>query len=162
MGASIHFAEVGRIWLKHKRRRIAVPGAGYMLLQRPVSRGSQTRHRDRGAAGKGGRRIRRGRRACPQPYVFGPRLRPRLQKRRYSILCASPIRSPKFRTHSGARHLSRWRNAGPATLGKGRRHGAKSDSLVVLRAQESCVHGEATKQKKTDSRETGIFILGKT
>jgi hypothetical protein len=37
---------------------------------------------------------------------------------------------------------------------KGRRHGAKSDSLVVLRARESCVHGEAAKQMKTDSRET--------
>lgn len=32
--------------------------------------------------------------------------------------------------------------------------GAKSDSLVVLRAQESCVHGEATKQMKTGSRDT--------
>jgi hypothetical protein len=37
---------------------------------------------------------------------------------------------------------------------KGRRHGAKSDSLVVLRARESRVHGEAAKQMKTDSRET--------
>jgi len=37
---------------------------------------------------------------------------------------------------------------------KGRRHSAKSDSLVVLRARESCVHGEAAKQMKTDSRET--------
>ena len=37
---------------------------------------------------------------------------------------------------------------------KGRRHGAKSDSLVVLRARESCAHGEAAKQMKTDSRET--------
>jgi len=37
---------------------------------------------------------------------------------------------------------------------KGRRHGAKSDSLVVLRARESRAHGEAAKQMKTDSRET--------
>ena len=37
---------------------------------------------------------------------------------------------------------------------KGRHHSAKSDSLVVLRARESCVHGEAAKQMKTDSRET--------
>ena len=37
---------------------------------------------------------------------------------------------------------------------KGRRHSAKSDSLVVLRARESCVHGEAAKQMKTDFRET--------
>jgi len=37
---------------------------------------------------------------------------------------------------------------------KGRCHSAKSDSLVVLRARESCAHGEAAKQMKTDSRET--------
>ena len=37
---------------------------------------------------------------------------------------------------------------------KGRRHSAKSDSLVVLRARESRAHGEAAKQMKTDSRET--------
>jgi hypothetical protein len=37
---------------------------------------------------------------------------------------------------------------------KGRRHGAKSDSLVVLRARESCAHGEAAKQMKTDLRDT--------
>ena len=36
----------------------------------------------------------------------------------------------------------------------GRRHSAKSDSLVVLRARESCAHGEAAKQMKTDFRET--------
>ena len=33
---------------------------------------------------------------------------------------------------------------------KGRRCSAKSDSLVVLRARESRVHGEAAKQMKTD------------
>jgi hypothetical protein len=37
---------------------------------------------------------------------------------------------------------------------KGRRHSAKSDSLVVLRARESRAHGEAAKQMKTDFRET--------
>ena len=37
---------------------------------------------------------------------------------------------------------------------KGRCHSAKSDSLVVLRARESCAHGEAAKQMKTDFRET--------
>jgi len=37
---------------------------------------------------------------------------------------------------------------------KGRRHSAKSDSLVVLRVRESCTHGEAAKQMKTDLRET--------
>jgi hypothetical protein len=36
----------------------------------------------------------------------------------------------------------------------GRRYSAKSDSLVVLRAQESCAHGEAAKQMKADFRET--------
>jgi len=35
-----------------------------------------------------------------------------------------------------------------------RRCGAKSDSLVVLRARESRVHGEATKQVKTGFRDT--------
>jgi hypothetical protein len=30
----------------------------------------------------------------------------------------------------------------------------KSDSLIVLRAQESCAHGEAAKQMKADFRET--------
>jgi len=30
----------------------------------------------------------------------------------------------------------------------------KSDSLVVLKAQENCVHGEAAKQMKADCRET--------
>jgi len=37
---------------------------------------------------------------------------------------------------------------------KGRRCSAKSDSLVVLRARESRVHGEAAKQMKTDLRDT--------
>ena len=37
---------------------------------------------------------------------------------------------------------------------KGRRCSAKSDSLVVLRARESRVHGEAAEQRKTDSRDT--------
>ena len=37
---------------------------------------------------------------------------------------------------------------------KGRRCGALSDSLVVLRVRESRTHGEAAKQMKTDSRET--------
>ena len=37
---------------------------------------------------------------------------------------------------------------------KGRCHSAKSDSLVVLGARESRVHGEAAKQMKTDFRET--------
>src|SRR5216683_1756667 len=37
---------------------------------------------------------------------------------------------------------------------KGRCHSAKSDSLIVLRARESRVHGEAAKQMKTDFRET--------
>ena len=37
---------------------------------------------------------------------------------------------------------------------KGRRCGALSDSLVVLRVRESCTHGEAAKQMKADSRET--------
>ena len=37
---------------------------------------------------------------------------------------------------------------------KGRRCGAKSDSLVVLRARESRVHGEAAKQMKTGLRDT--------
>jgi hypothetical protein len=37
---------------------------------------------------------------------------------------------------------------------KGRCHGAKSDSLVVLRARENRAHGEAAKQMKTDLRET--------
>jgi hypothetical protein len=37
---------------------------------------------------------------------------------------------------------------------KGRRCSAKSDSLVVLRARESRVHGEAAKQMKTDFGET--------
>ena len=37
---------------------------------------------------------------------------------------------------------------------KGKRCSAKSDSLVVLRAQESCAHGEAAKQMKADFRET--------
>jgi hypothetical protein len=37
---------------------------------------------------------------------------------------------------------------------KGRRCSAKSDSLVVLRARESRVHGEAAKQMKTGLRET--------
>jgi hypothetical protein len=37
---------------------------------------------------------------------------------------------------------------------KGRCHSAKSDSLVVLRARESCAHGEAAKQMKTGFRET--------
>src|SRR6202008_1825838 len=37
---------------------------------------------------------------------------------------------------------------------KGRCHSAKSDSLVVLRARESCAHGEAAKQMKTDFRGT--------
>jgi hypothetical protein len=37
---------------------------------------------------------------------------------------------------------------------KGRRCSAKSDSLVVLRARESRVHGEAAKQTTTDFRDT--------
>ena len=37
---------------------------------------------------------------------------------------------------------------------KGRRCSAKSDSLVVLRARESRVHGEAARQRKTGSTET--------
>ena len=37
---------------------------------------------------------------------------------------------------------------------KGRRCSAKSDSLVVLRARESRVHGEAAKQRKPDFRDT--------
>jgi hypothetical protein len=37
---------------------------------------------------------------------------------------------------------------------KGRRCGVKSDSLVVLRARESRVHGEAAKQTKTGFRDT--------
>src|SRR6266566_3034372 len=37
---------------------------------------------------------------------------------------------------------------------KGRCCSAKSDSLIVLRARESRVHGEAAKQMKTDFRET--------
>lgn len=37
---------------------------------------------------------------------------------------------------------------------KGRYRSAKSDSLVVLRARETRVHGEAAKQMKTDSTET--------
>ena len=37
---------------------------------------------------------------------------------------------------------------------KGRRCSVKSDSLVVLRARESRVHGEAAKQMKTGSRDT--------
>jgi hypothetical protein len=37
---------------------------------------------------------------------------------------------------------------------KGRRCSAKSDSLVILRARESRVHGEAAKQMKTDLRDT--------
>jgi hypothetical protein len=37
---------------------------------------------------------------------------------------------------------------------KGRRCSAKSDSLVVLRARESRVHGEAAKRRKTDLRDT--------
>jgi hypothetical protein len=37
---------------------------------------------------------------------------------------------------------------------KGRRHSAKSDSLVVLGARESRAHGEAAKQMKTDFGET--------
>jgi len=37
---------------------------------------------------------------------------------------------------------------------KGRRCSAKSDSLVVLRARESRVHGEAAKQMKPDFRDT--------
>jgi hypothetical protein len=37
---------------------------------------------------------------------------------------------------------------------KGRRCSAKSDSLVVLRARESRVHGEAAKQMKTGLRDT--------
>jgi len=37
---------------------------------------------------------------------------------------------------------------------KGRRHSAKSDSLVVLGARESRAQGEAAKQMKTDFRET--------
>jgi hypothetical protein len=37
---------------------------------------------------------------------------------------------------------------------KGKCCGAKSDSLVVLRARESRVHGEAAKQMKTDFKET--------
>jgi hypothetical protein len=37
---------------------------------------------------------------------------------------------------------------------KGRRCGVKSDSLVVLRARESRVHGEAAKQMNTGLRET--------
>ena len=37
---------------------------------------------------------------------------------------------------------------------KGKRCSAKSDSLVVLRAQESCAHGEAAKEMKADFRET--------
>jgi hypothetical protein len=37
---------------------------------------------------------------------------------------------------------------------KGRRCSVKSDSLVVLRARESRVHGEAAKQTKTGSRDT--------
>ena len=39
---------------------------------------------------------------------------------------------------------------------KGRCHSAKSDSLVVLRARESRVHGEAAKQMKADFRETSL------
>jgi hypothetical protein len=37
---------------------------------------------------------------------------------------------------------------------KGRRCSVKSDSLVVLRARESRVHGEAAKQMKTGFRDT--------
>jgi hypothetical protein len=37
---------------------------------------------------------------------------------------------------------------------KGRRCSVKSDSLVVLRARESRVHGEAAKQRETDLRDT--------
>jgi hypothetical protein len=37
---------------------------------------------------------------------------------------------------------------------KGKCHSAKSDSLVVLRARESRVHGEAAKQTKPDFMET--------
>jgi len=37
---------------------------------------------------------------------------------------------------------------------KSRGRSAKSDSLVVLRARESCAHGEAAKQMKADFRET--------
>ena len=37
---------------------------------------------------------------------------------------------------------------------KGRRHSAKSDSLIVLGARESRVQGEAAKQMKPDFRET--------
>jgi retron-type reverse transcriptase len=41
---------------------------------------------------------------------------------------------------------------------KGRRHSAKSDSLIVLRARESRVQGEAAKQMKTDFRETSLAL----
>jgi retron-type reverse transcriptase len=41
---------------------------------------------------------------------------------------------------------------------KGRRCSAKSDSLVVLRARESRVHGEAAKQMKTGFRENGTEL----
>lgn len=37
---------------------------------------------------------------------------------------------------------------------KGKCYSAKSDSLVVLRARESRVHGEAAKQMKADFKET--------
>ena len=37
---------------------------------------------------------------------------------------------------------------------KGRRCSVKSDLLIVLRARESRVHGEAAEQTKTDLRET--------
>jgi len=54
---------------------------------------------------------------------------------------SAPAADPVCRT--------RWR-----TPEKDRRCSAKSDSLVVLRARESCVHGEAAKQMKADFRDT--------
>ncbi len=55
---------------------------------------------------------------------------------------------------AGRQHRSGWKAPVGTPQMAGRCHSAKSDSLIVLRARESRVHGEAAKQMKTDFRET--------